>query len=112
MTAGDLLDKSQDKAMDKSLKAVRSHITFDDYAVSVFDGDIENPEKATLKFDMNVEAFLDPVKVVCKSHVLPLGEKALNMDLYQVEDRLFVTDDRKDEWEELPFRFRKNFLVH
>ena len=47
MTAGDLLDKSQE-AMDTSLKAVRSHIMFDDYAVTVFDGDIENPEKADL----------------------------------------------------------------
>ncbi|WP_252503390.1 DUF6612 family protein [Sporosarcina sp. Marseille-Q4943] len=101
MTAGDLLDKSQE-AMDTSLKAVRSHIVFDDYAVTVYDGDIENPEKAGVKYDMQVEAFLDPAKVHVQSKVLPRGVKAYNMDLYQVGDRVFVTDDRKGEWEELP----------
>ena len=101
MTAGDLLDKSQE-TMDKSLKAVRSHIAFDEYAVSVYDGDIENPEKAGGKLDMNVEAFLDPAKISMKSHVIPQGEKAWNMDLYQVNDRAFVNDDRKAGWEELP----------
>ena len=100
MTAGDLLDKSQE-AMDTSLKAVRSHIVFDDYAVTVFDGDIENPEKAGVKFDMKVEAFLDPAKIHVQSNVVPRGVKAFNMDLYQVEDRLFVTDEHKDEWEEV-----------
>ncbi len=100
MTAGDLLDKSQE-AMNTSLKAVRSHIVFDDYAVTVFDGDIENPEKAGVKFDMKVEAFLDPAKIHVQSNVVPRGVKAFNMDLYQVEDRLFVTDEHKDEWEEV-----------
>ena len=100
MTAGDLLDKSQE-AMDKSLKAVRGHIVYDDYAVTVYDGDIENPEKAGVKFDMQVEAFLDPAKVHVQSKVLPRGVKAYNMDLYQAGDQVFVTDDRKDEWEVL-----------
>ena len=100
MTAGDLLDKSQE-AMDNSLKAVRSHIVFDDYAVTVYDGDIENPEKAGVKFDMKVETFFDPKKVHVQSNVIPRGVKAFNMDLYQVENRVFVTDDRMDEWEEL-----------
>lgn len=101
MTAGDLLDKSQE-AMDTSLKSIRSHIMFDDYAVTVFDGDIENPKKASVKFDINVDAFLDPAKVHLQSNVLPHGVKAWNMDLYQVGDRVVVTDDRKGEWEELP----------
>ncbi|HEX5564883.1 MAG TPA: DUF6612 family protein [Sporosarcina sp.] len=101
MTAGDLLDKSQ-KAMDSSLKAVRSHIVFDDYAVTVYDGDIENPEKASVKFDMNVDAFLDPAKVHLQANVLPLGVKAWNMDLYQVGDRVFANDDRKEGWDRLP----------
>ncbi|MGN7386576.1 DUF6612 family protein [Sporosarcina sp. SAFN-015] len=100
LTAGDLLDKSQE-AMDTSLKAVHSHVVYDDYAVTVYDGDIENPEKAGVKFDMQVEAFLDPAKIHVKSNVLPRGEKAWDMDLYQVEDRVFVSDDRKGEWEEL-----------
>ncbi|MCM3743070.1 hypothetical protein M3193_02835 [Sporosarcina luteola] len=101
MTAGDLLDKSQE-AMDNSLKAVRSHIVFDDYAVAVYDGDLEKPERAGINFDIQVEAFLDPAKVHLHSKALPRGAKAWNMDLYQVGDRLVVTDDRKGEWEELP----------
>lgn len=101
LTAEELLDKSQE-AMDKSLKAVRSHIVYDDYAVTVYDGDIENPEKAGVKFDMNVDAFLDPVKVHMQSKVLPRGVKVYNMDLYQVGDQVFVTDDRNGEWDKLP----------
>ncbi|MFC5603309.1 DUF6612 family protein [Sporosarcina koreensis] len=101
MTAGDLLDKSQE-AMDNSLKAVRSHIVFDDYAVTVYDGDIENNEKAGVKFDMKVDAFLDPAKVHLQSNVQPRGANAWNMDLYQVGDRVFVIDDRTNEWDELP----------
>ncbi|MCG7343082.1 hypothetical protein MHZ92_02990 [Sporosarcina sp. ACRSL] len=100
MTAGDLLDKSQE-AMDNSLKAVRSQIVFDDYAVTVYDGDIENPEKAGVKFDMKVEAFLDPKKIHIQSNVIPRGVKAWNMDVYQVGDQVFTNDERQNEWEEL-----------
>lgn len=100
MTAGDLLNKSQE-AMDNSLKAIRSHIVFDDYAVTVYDGDIENNVKDGVKFDMKVEAFLDPAKVHLQSQVAPRGVKAYTIDVYQVGNRVFVTDEHKDEWEEL-----------
>lgn len=101
MTAGDLLDKSQE-AMEKSLKAVRAHIVYDDYAVTVYDGDIENPEKAGAKFDMTIDAFLDPMKVRQKSIISPRGVRSWKQDLYQVGDRTFAKPEKENDWEELP----------
>ena len=101
MTAGDLLDKSQE-AMEESLKAVRAHIVYDDYAVTVYDGDVENPEKAGGKFDMKIDAFLDPMKVRQKSIISPRGVRSWKQDLYQVGDRTFAKPEAEKEWEELP----------
>ncbi|WP_339250077.1 DUF6612 family protein [Sporosarcina sp. FSL W8-0480] len=102
MSAGDLLDKSQE-AMETSLKSVQSHIVYDETEVTVKDGDLENPERAGVKFDMSTVAFLDPVKVHTETKVTPRGTAPWNMDVYQVDDRVFVTDDKNNKWDELSF---------
>ena len=99
MTAADLLDKSE-QAMASSLKSVRAHISYDDYGVTIYDGDVENNEKSGSKFDMNMDAFLDPVKIRRQVQIHPRGVEKWNLEMYNVGDKLFVMDNRDKEWNE------------
>lgn len=98
MTAAELLDKSE-QAMQKSLKSVRAHISYDDYGVIVYDGDVENNEKSGSKFDMTMEAFLEPVKIHRQVQIQPRGVEKWNLDMYTVGEQLIVKDDRQKDWE-------------
>ncbi|MCG3088721.1 DUF6612 family protein [Sporosarcina cyprini] len=99
MTAERLLDKSK-KEMASSLDAVHSHIVYDDYKVTVHDGDFENPEKSGAKFDIQTDAFLNPMKMHQETLVQPRGIKSYKMNLYRLGDRNFVSDENNKEWEE------------
>ncbi|MBB4823676.1 hypothetical protein HNO89_000896 [Sporosarcina luteola] len=101
MTAEQLLDKSK-KEMEASLEAVHSHIVYDDYKVTVHNGDFENPEKSGIKLDMQTDAFLNPVKLHQETLVHPRGIQSYKMNLYRLGDQNFVSDANKKEWEEEP----------
>lgn len=94
MTAGDLLDKSEE-AMKSSLTSVSAHVVYDEYNGTVFDGDVEKTEKTGVNFDMNMNAFLDPMKVHRQLTVQPRGGEVWNMDVYNVGEQTIVADSRE-----------------
>ncbi|MDW0111566.1 hypothetical protein QT711_00115 [Sporosarcina saromensis] len=94
LTAGDLLDKSE-QAMNSSLTSVSAHVVYDEYNGTVFDGDPEKTEKSGVNFDMNMDAFLDPMKVHRQVTVQPRGGEVWNMDIYDVGEQTVVADSRE-----------------
>lgn len=94
LTAGDLLDKSE-QAMNSSLTSVSAHVVYDEYNGTVFDGNPEKTEKSGVNFDMNMDAFLDPMKVHRQVTVQPRGGEVWNMDIYDVGEQTVVADSRE-----------------
>ncbi|MFD1203941.1 DUF6612 family protein [Sporosarcina contaminans] len=100
LTAEKLMAKSNE-ATETSLKSVHAHINFDDYAVTVYNGDIENPEKAGVVYDLQVDAYLDPEKVKHTATVAPRGIKKYEENLYNISGKNIVKKADDAEWQQV-----------
>ncbi|MER2088585.1 MAG: DUF6612 family protein [Sporosarcina sp.] len=95
MSAQDVFEKAKEASA--QLKNVRTHISYDDFWKTT-----TPEERHSVKFEMTSDAALNPVAFKQNVKARPADGNAWDAEVYQLEDRVFIKDDQKNVWEELP----------
>lgn len=95
LSARDVFEKAKEAS--SKLEKVHTDLVFEDLTVPV-----EPEERLNVKYDIKSNASLQPLTVHQRTNVQASKATPWDMELYKVEDRVFVKDAEKKSWDELP----------
>lgn len=94
LTAQEVFEKAKDAS--NNLEKVRTHIVFEESSRTIVP-----EERMSAKVEINSDASLQPLTFHQHTIVQVPREDSWEIDLYKMDNRAFMKDDKQKEWEEL-----------